>query len=74
MREEDYRRKMKAKRRYLYDIILVVALLALFLSLFFFFYEKKYHLVHINLLTFRFIGDKLIVRSVICSHTEYPHR
>lgn len=32
---------MKAKRRYLYDIILVVALLALFLSLFFFFYEKN---------------------------------
>ncbi|MBR5139686.1 MAG: NusG domain II-containing protein [Clostridia bacterium] len=31
---------MKAKRRYIYDIILVVALLALFLSLYFFVYKR----------------------------------
>lgn len=31
---------MKAKKRYIYDIILVAALLAVFLSLFFFTYKK----------------------------------
>ena len=28
------------------------------------FYEKKYYLIHVLLLTFRFIDDKLTVRSV----------
>ena len=32
---------MKAKRRYIYDVILVVALLSIFLSLFFFVYKKS---------------------------------
>ena len=31
---------MKARKRYIYDIILVVALLAIFLSIFFFVYKK----------------------------------
>ena len=65
--QEEKVMKENTRKRYIYDLVLIVSLLAVFLCLFFFFYREKTAIV-----AEVYIGEEVVATYSLSEDGEYP--